>query len=727
MLGKIVKRVLLPLILWFPIVVIPALFISEQYSTFQLLPALVYTTSILYWWLTGLARWLLRRWKQVILAYLLNNFTIALTLTSVLLIISYTISEAYPTWSSLSGFVGLLAGPLWLIWSITHLIRYGQRRKSKSLLWRMLSAWFADDDVSPVPQVEKKPKVYVSDMRPVVSSKPVTSTAAVASTLPAESSPTKQNLRKSLFTQFPAVEDSEARGVVIPSRPQRQSSQEASLAQHSEARVTIGSGDAATEFVRDGKQWAIRQERVAVYVPFESYWPTYRQMSSAQQRWYFYWRTQVRQGNLLTTDLSYLFVYVYELINLIGVNSPAMARDQLVAFWQHYRLLQPKLDGYLVDWIADFTVIHALAPSPLSWYAHALATNAAVSKNQELLFLEAWHHQGRDYAPVPSRFFYKIANYATGQNKFYQAYHQELALDQALKRGIETVDGYVQQTQQCSLFELDLPAQSQTVVRVPLQGAVHIYPDMLIVIAHVRPWLAEATLPENLKAILRYTENILRTQAAYKTKLRGVTLSPAWASVLQQAFVKTAPKRTVTIDLASAATLQRESDELRQRLLAASESEADDVVTLPLADASPSNASATVIPNVKPTPVLPGVILGSSYAQRPEDTADGLLTDLPSIAAIMGNPASEATALLRALQAHDWQMTPKQLAELKSIDQSGFVNLVYDRVNERAVTEIGDALIFVEGDEWVVAEDYRDEIAYILEHPDFVENLSATA
>ena len=75
----------------------------------------------------------------------------------------------------------------------------------------------------------------------------------------------------------------------------------------------------ATAFFISRESTAARTEAKALPVEFMQYWPTYDVMSPAQQQWYFYWRSEVRQGRLLATDLSYIFVHVYELINLIGV------------------------------------------------------------------------------------------------------------------------------------------------------------------------------------------------------------------------------------------------------------------------------------------------------------------------------------------------------------------------------------------------------------------------
>ena len=151
-------------------------------------------------------------------------------------------------------------------------------------------------------------------------------------------------------------------------------------------------------FVQEAQQLVDRTAPLTEPVPFMQYYPTYNAMSSEQLRWYLYWRDQFRQGNAISTDLSYLFVHIYEGLNLIGFNNAQAAFDHLVALWTQYRPLQPKLDRYLVDWLADFVVVHRLPIDPLDWYARALLIGNT-GGDVDLAFT-AWIN-GRDYSTFP--------------------------------------------------------------------------------------------------------------------------------------------------------------------------------------------------------------------------------------------------------------------------------------------------------------------------------------
>jgi len=84
------------------------------------------------------------------------------------------------------------------------------------------------------------------------------------------------------------------------------------------------------QFVKRAKELENKTETsAALFVPFKSYWPTYGHMTGAQSRWYFYWRSEVRQGRYHKTDLSYIFLHVYELINGVGWEEPTDGYRQL--------------------------------------------------------------------------------------------------------------------------------------------------------------------------------------------------------------------------------------------------------------------------------------------------------------------------------------------------------------------------------------------------------------
>jgi hypothetical protein len=99
------------------------------------------------------------------------------------------------------------------------------------------------------------------------------------------------------------------------------------------------------------------------YAEFKMYYPYYQHMGYDQLRTYFTWRTAVRQGTIRTTPLSYVFLYIYELLGCIGVSDASEGLDKLFAVWDKLRGHEPTLDKYLPHWLKDYHIYYDMPKS----------------------------------------------------------------------------------------------------------------------------------------------------------------------------------------------------------------------------------------------------------------------------------------------------------------------------------------------------------------------------
>lgn len=120
-----------------------------------------------------------------------------------------------------------------------------------------------------------------------------------------------------------------------------------------------GMGD-ASQFVAHAKYMETFEDSYEGHEDFQCYYSTYMNMNDEQLRTYFTWRTKVRNGQVESIDLSYAFVYIYELLNLIGVASAEEGMRQLLAFWTRYRGYNHKIDNYVERWVKEFYVYYRL-------------------------------------------------------------------------------------------------------------------------------------------------------------------------------------------------------------------------------------------------------------------------------------------------------------------------------------------------------------------------------
>lgn len=100
-------------------------------------------------------------------------------------------------------------------------------------------------------------------------------------------------------------------------------------------------------------------------IPFFKYFPTYRDMSAKQLRTYFTWRGKVRRKNVEEISLSYAYLYIYELINQIGVSSNEEGFLALKYFILDYSKFDRFVTKYYVKWLTEYAVYYGLPPAYL--------------------------------------------------------------------------------------------------------------------------------------------------------------------------------------------------------------------------------------------------------------------------------------------------------------------------------------------------------------------------
>ncbi len=92
------------------------------------------------------------------------------------------------------------------------------------------------------------------------------------------------------------------------------------------------------------------------------YFPTYQSLTDRELRGYFSWRTKWRRGKFEKTSLSFAFLYIYELINLIGVNDLVDGFEKLRAFSREYASFDDGICRYIDTWLWDYVVYYRLDP-----------------------------------------------------------------------------------------------------------------------------------------------------------------------------------------------------------------------------------------------------------------------------------------------------------------------------------------------------------------------------
>ena len=95
------------------------------------------------------------------------------------------------------------------------------------------------------------------------------------------------------------------------------------------------------------------------------YFQTYHNLSLKQLRGYFTWRTELRKGNYQKHCMSFVLMYLYELVNGIGAASAEDSLRKMKEFETGYidaGLGDKSLRSNIRKWMLEFAVLNGIAP-----------------------------------------------------------------------------------------------------------------------------------------------------------------------------------------------------------------------------------------------------------------------------------------------------------------------------------------------------------------------------
>lgn len=502
--------------------------------------------------------------------------------------------------------------------------------------------------------------------------------------MPAPSATAKTGGHRGAYPGYPATPKRPARPVTPAGQPQGESSRAAT---------------SESEFVRHARELEHKEGEPAPFTPFKSYWPTYGHMTGAQDRWYFYWRSEVRAGRYPKTDLSYIFLHLYELINGIGWEEPEEGYERLGAIWEAYRGNYKRLDQYLGGWMADFSFVHRL-DKPLDVIVSRAKGLAGDLAEVELTRCFGGH---RDELTLP--LLSVMSDYDIGKSKFYEDGGQAAA-DRFIPEVVALIDAYVEHKHGLPLVKMFDPGPPVMRERHLFRSAVYdigLYGHSVQV--PVVRISRSAPLRSLITRLFRLTENKLRALSGFRGRLKGDNVDKDMAELigryLEREYRKAEREESgpaVVIDSGKLERLAAESEQVRQMLTIEEDDdnrkEQPEIITTPALQSSAVQSPAT------PSPPVSGVF---SPAPAHDAASSAAPTDGPqewrSLAAAL-TPEQRALTLSLAGMGEDGPGS--------AIPGGMMKQLAIDEINETAMDIIGDILF--DGD--TVMEEYVPMLSY---------------
>ncbi|MNM17903.1 hypothetical protein D3C81_281850 [compost metagenome] len=477
-------------------------------------------------------------------------------------------------------------------------------------------------------------------------------------------------------------------------------------------------------FVERAKELVSYTEPAAEFTNFKSYWPTYGHMTATQSKWYFYWRNEVRHGRYPETDLSYIFLHVYELINGVGWETPQDGYEQLSALWEAYRSSFKRLDHYLGGWIADFAFVHKLDISLRDIVMRAKGLGG------DLAELELVRCLGSSPEQLTLPALALMSDYDVTKSKFFTGTGQE-ALERYFPLVVALVDGYALRKHGQKLLDMYPPSPPVVRERYLFRSAVYdisLYGySVLVPVARISK---SPPLRSLITRLLRLTENKLRALMDYRGRLKGISIDKEIEELVEKFLErefrkveKEARSAEIVIDRERLHKLRSDSDVVRQLLTIDEQNEPgqetfDSTEIEEASEATAETIETTTEASAPAKPIEPTIVISPIAMAQMEEGTEQVQDELTekSEKARPAPPETPSSSTSTA-PASQWENLADALTSLQreallvlagpegieglfrlAESRGELPDLLIDEINETAMDVLGDLLI--DGDQF---------------------------
>ena len=324
-------------------------------------------------------------------------------------------------------------------------------------------------------------------------------------------------------------------------------------------------------FIDQAEEYAGKVEEPTPFVPFKGFWPTYEMMSASQLRWYFFWRSRVRNSDYPETSVSYIFLYCYEIINGIGVEDDCDGFIKLCAVWSNYRKKFVELDSYLKCWTADYIAIHFGGKLP-DFILKSIGDYSLIEAlPSDAIFKYIINNSSNEICGEHvAKYIQRFSTYAYNSSSFFKNNDIKKTEDE-LVSALRFIDSYLIEQSGKGIIETYIPEIYRKVNRVAYVNAIY----------NRKPKYAETysfdctghkELRMFITVVYKHVENIIRLRNGKKNLLKvelPKDITKAITKHLSEFHRKEEyEKRTkIEVDASKIKDLIKSSNEIRDKLL----------------------------------------------------------------------------------------------------------------------------------------------------------------
>ena len=433
------------------------------------------------------------------------------------------------------------------------------------------------------------------------------------------------------------------------------------------------------QFYQDALKYKNKAGFECDYVPYYSYVPQYDQLSETQLNYYFWWRSNFENGILIKTDQSYVLLYIFELLNIGGLQDPIKTQTRLCDIWNAYQAEFSALSAKLALWICDFSLLYRL-PAPVN--AHHGIGKHVLSLKEFYLNMPKGDFEAcaRSLIKYGTEYNYKTSKFASGENlKLFDKYV------------LGAVEIAVRFYSKDGAMLSELASEDSKLIRNVFEGALCTSSMRYEIEVKYCSFSRSNELRYLMADIVKYAENKIRTYIGVKSKLTVYSVSIDLQKAIDSYFEST---------LFSVPKITSKKEEKHDY---------DVLYDLPRKEFSLNNAksiensswsvtedliSAFEMEEIKISDIEDVQVILKQENIKTEDTGSDLLSKL-----------GEYAEFVQALKNRDVASCKRLALSLNKLEDA-----IVDAINEIAVDEIGDILI-EEGDNgYEILECYSDMI-----------------
>ena len=324
----------------------------------------------------------------------------------------------------------------------------------------------------------------------------------------------------------------------------------------------------------------------APFTPFFSYVAQYSQLNRRQLAWYLWWRECVRNQIYLKTDISYINLLIFEIINLADTMDVRFGQQQLCALREAFHASYPRLGHLLNEWICDYSLIHHLPPPQTD---DLTAMSDCTLKEFYVPSTGASLRYASALIAFSSNYVYTKSKFATGENRALYDKHMPGALCACIADGGEV-----------GARMAGAGLEESRLIRDAFTGALCSHRVKRRIEVDYCSFARSHELRILVTDIMKYTENRLRAYLGVKSRLGLYALPQSFRDCIDRYLRDALPHREratkaeprqeyealydlpqTTLDPARAAQIEARSWDTTERLIAAFDDVGSDSTPIP--------------------------------------------------------------------------------------------------------------------------------------------------